>query len=481
MSEIIDNLYFKMVVELKALPKDLQERIYKHASKNKNNKLLARLVERDDLDPNLDKELGANKNIAVRSAWLVKPKRSKAELNEVLKNEKRIKVIRTALASGKLPKSLYESLLDRCGYDEALAIAGDESCNDELRMKAMERAFECVSSPTTDYGFCAESINRLERVFSIDTELARRFLENRFNNENLVVLGYAGGEMSLDEQDSVVKVFISKIDKNKIKQEGDDIVHHLDVLVKLLQNMDEHSSFALNTLREIAKKINKEHKKSWIANRAERLISVLDEIEKHRGSNKKPSQRLSFDGAETRAELETILEKVDNQYDSHSWVYSRSYWGGLTRQLLLSKLSNVDDIVKAEDWIDFEASRVDYSEIESTKIGALAMLSWEPIDSNLQKAREPKVALRSLIELCKSNNTYYKNLEQILVSKYFDDDLLDLIPATELLNLSDSKLEFIADLLSERLKSEESWHNFETIVDDFTGSFSELLEISNKL
>lgn len=481
MNDIVDSLYLKMVSDLKTVPAEIQERIYNYASKNKDNKLLAKLVMRDDLDPKLDKELGKNKNIAVRSAWIVKPKRSKEELNQVLQNEKRIKVIRVALSSGKLPKSLYDSLLDRCGYDEAISIAGDEACNESLRLKAMRKAFDQVGSVETVFGFNAESINRLERVFSIDTDLARKFVDADPSNENMVVLAFAGGELSIEEQNMVVNKFLSSIDKNKIKNEGDDVVHHLDALTKVLQNMLDYSPDSLDKLKDVAKSLIKYHKKSWVANRAERLLSILDEIEQYRGKSKKQSPRLSLENVSSRNEFESILESVSKQYSSHSWIYSRSYWGGLTRQMLLSKYSVAEDIIKAEDWLDVEAARVDYADIESSKVGALAILSWEPIDINLKKAREPKVALRSLIELAKDNTLFYRNLEQILTSKYFEDEFLDMIPAADLLNLSDSKLEFIASLLNQNLKNEDSWQTFETIANDFTGSFSELLEISNKL
>ena len=88
---------FQVILDKKIIPEKIQNKIYQHAVINNDYELIVKLINLDNLDSNLDKEIAKIKNSKVRSAWLSKKGRSVSEISEVLQNEKRKKVINEAI------------------------------------------------------------------------------------------------------------------------------------------------------------------------------------------------------------------------------------------------------------------------------------------------------------------------------------------------------------------------------------------------
>lgn len=95
-----------------ALDTGLQRRILEHARRNDARDLAVALLGRNDLDPEIDREIGRSSELDVLIPWILRSGRDPGELVERLNRETRVKILSTLAGTAGLPETAYTALAE---------------------------------------------------------------------------------------------------------------------------------------------------------------------------------------------------------------------------------------------------------------------------------------------------------------------------------------------------------------------------------
>ena len=103
---------FHLMVDKKNIPKKIQNKIFQYALINNDYILFEKLLNLNNIDPEIDKEISKIKASNVRSAWLSRDGRGKSQIIELLKSEKRKKLINELINANPTSVNLINAIIE---------------------------------------------------------------------------------------------------------------------------------------------------------------------------------------------------------------------------------------------------------------------------------------------------------------------------------------------------------------------------------
>lgn len=146
MTSQVARMYASMVGDhLAPLHPAMQRRIKDFAAGSGDTGLVAALIARKDIDPEIELELSRSSDLEVLSAWASSPRRSSEELAERLGSEKRVGALLALARRGGLPSEVYRMIASRGSVKLSEALLDNSSTPHDVRVDALRFL---VSRPT---------------------------------------------------------------------------------------------------------------------------------------------------------------------------------------------------------------------------------------------------------------------------------------------------------------------------------------------
>jgi hypothetical protein len=135
---------------------NVQQRVYKYASHNKDIELLVRLCHLANLDPDMDQLLSKRQEADVLVAWASRPGRTSEELIERFSKEKRATLLTQVATKGDLPDTLYLELAQHPSASVGEAILSNSKAPVAARAAAAANAMRTVRTSWSTQSRVAE-------------------------------------------------------------------------------------------------------------------------------------------------------------------------------------------------------------------------------------------------------------------------------------------------------------------------------------
>ncbi len=472
MSNNISN-FFKSVLQLHSVADHIQKRIFQYGIKNKDYVLLTELTKRNDLCLEIEEKLKNVQAVNVKVEWAKKPHRSEAELVDLVKNEKRVKVLSALASREDSPEAIYRAIASH-GKGQALeAILLNNKIESDIKLLAAKRYSESTrvnnlkashhvilgNDPivANEIALHAKSLQLgLAALMSAKSNAKKESIENiltLFENylKSFEKADYSQNYTAINASDEITSAMSNShyIDK--------DLIIKCKNIIKLCKSKIDKSSYYANKLDDhlAALKNIKINDKATIS-LTELAKNVVTDIDKANLASLIAKQRTSVENSTYLAIARNENYSADEIYD----ILSNAYLGWYGNRALLYSINL----------------------LPADKAAALYLNSYQVgDDSIIEKYNNPHQLLCEAVKLSVLKNSIHPGL---IKSKYMNKEIIKFLPLSIFIYesiptaITSEVMDYMIDNLGE---NESSWDTMTSLADQYDGSYYDLIELSKTL
>jgi hypothetical protein len=462
--------FYRSVLDLPKVDPTMQRQILRHGSRRGDHGLLAQLAARPDLEIGLDKELGTIDAAVVKVAWASRPERTEADLVELVRTEKRIKVLAALAARDDLPVALYTAIANhgRGGALEALLL--NTKVDIDVKLVAAQRY--AVESRGVRVSHSLNSVLSQEPQV---TEIMARYTKNYYLAA--AATSIQTSEFTAETYANVVKLAMQRLNDqtDAPKYETVNEMEAIGTAVSEDSDRDEQlvASF-ITALRETGVRLTG----SWLKDRFTDLAGKLEK------SAPLSATKIDLVAAARDARTEQDVIKLITLFATNS----SSMRGAAL--VAAAKNDNIDATALVEvlrsanyGWYVLREVMWAFPRISAEKAAALIM-SWSYMadDALIARHPEPTAVLMHTAQLaCR-----FDTVPQILLtSRFITNEAIDAMPFSVFMRtegVSIAVTQRVAEHISASLGDDDQvWETLHALAPDFTGSIAELVEVVSKV
>lgn len=476
------SLLYRTVLTNGELTVGVQQQILKYGVRNRDLELLAQLTRHSALDASVEAELAALPYAVVKAAWASRPSRTTTELEALVVNERRVKILAALAALEGLPEKVYETLAKCEGVTALVALATNEAAPLEARTAAAGRAAGILSLES--------KIPNALSLLATQPEFAPA-IGSEARHSSLLLTALETSALDETATSRALKLLAAEVEALVIKHKNPGLpatvqywvrnhIHDAAQLVSSIWNAAKSNSISdddLQRCRSVAKDVLNIAQRGQSSHWTAQLKTVVKEMSS--SQNSAQSIVTALRNASSPEELEALIEKHQNVLSlggngGRAAVYAvaRSPHLGVER---LRQMSSAR-------WLDWHSVQtLMRTTPDPDRLGALmALWPWWTTEM-LEKAKDPRAALAAMIKYSKQWSTTLP--QDILSSKWLDSDLAAELPLQCFYpaNANSVTAKRLAELLESKLTEQRHWEHFETLGSSFNGSINDLLEVANRL
>ena len=459
--------FFLSVLSLSNLSKEIQERIFDYGIKCSDYDLLANLASRGDLDPDIDKLLSTVDSANVRVAWAKKPQRTADELVNLVKKEKRVKVLSALASRTDSPEEILRAIALH-GKGQALeSLLLNNNVDLDIKIEAATR-----------YGKLATDIKRV----STQQQIALSndpFLSNIIasNTSSLTLadaaLTAAGNRANKDSINNFINLYSKYYTTISKKDYSSGDYQYLETITCSLELTNETDKELIKTTKSLISILMKEYDKSKSTYYFDRVESLLDRIDKIKENDSETISILDFAKAVSSPEEKlTLSKRLENE------TIDNSVYLALARNENISA-SELYDIVEKHNfgWYSYKSLALSLNMLPYDKAGALLLHFHYTDDALLEKTADPHKVLLEATKLANSKGDFPYF---VLQSKYFTSEIIKYLPVDVFIhdnihqNITTSLVEYITTELGD---NSQYWDTLASLSEEYEGPFLELINL----
>jgi hypothetical protein len=459
--------FFLSVLSLSNLSKEIQERIFDYGIKYSDFDLLATLASRSDLDPDIDKLLSTVDSANVRVAWAKKPQRTAEELVNLVKKEKRVKVLSALASRTDSPEEILK----------AIALHGKGQALESLLLNN-NVDLDIKKEAATRYGKLATDIKRVSTqqqiALSNDPFLANIIASNTSSLTLAdAALNAAGNRANKDSINNFINLYSKYYTTISKKDYSSGDYQYLETITCALELTNETDKELIKTTKSLISMLMKEYDKSKSTYYFDRVESLLDRIDKIKENDSETISILDFAKSVSSSEEKLTLNKrLENE------TIDNSVYLALARNENISA-SELYDIVEKHNfgWYSYKSLALSLNMLPYDKAGALLLHFHYTDDALLEKTTDPHQVLLEATKLANSKGDFPFF---VLQSKYFTSEIIKYLPVDVFIhdnihqNITTSLVEYITTELGD---NSQYWDTLASLSEEYEGPFLELINL----
>jgi hypothetical protein len=474
MSNNITNFY-KSVLLLQDLSQSVQNRIYQYGMKHNNYDLLSDLIKRDDLDKNIEEKLSHVSAVNVKVEWAKKKHRTNQELSDLIRNEKRVKVLSALASREDTPDVIYKAIAEH-GKGQALeALLINNKVEQDIKSIAAKR-----------YALSTNVKNSLKTVHHIilrNDPIVSDIIAQYSKSLHLGIaaLTAAGSSAKEESINNILKLYSSYLDEFQSAHYNENYiaVSVAEELVTALKSSDYTNKTIIKECKNVLKNCkSKVNSQSYYSSKVDDAINDLDLI-----IIKEKSTVSIIDlakNAKTDNDKKSLLERINKLRNVENSVYiaiarNENYTADEVYDILSDKYFG---------WYGNRALIYCLNLLPADKAAAIYLNSYQVgDDSILERFSNPYQLLHESIKLSikKGNGNIHPGL---IKSKYINKEIIKSLPLSIFrdqsvpLNITSELIEYMTSSLGD---SESAWETVSVLGDQYDGSCYELIKLSKSL
>ena len=139
----LTSLYIELILDRRTpIGPDVQQRICDHARRLGVESLLTGLLQRDELAPDVDAQIGRSADLAVLIPWILRPGRDPEQLVARVAREKRVTVLVALAETSGLPWEVYEELAAHPSEKVLKALVHNGTLDERIHRRAIRALVE---------------------------------------------------------------------------------------------------------------------------------------------------------------------------------------------------------------------------------------------------------------------------------------------------------------------------------------------------
>lgn len=200
MSTSVQNFYLGLLADPHATP-ELQKKIFLYASRRKHLRLLATLAGHPNLDDEVDVLLGEFPDASVKAAWVRRPGRDKAILEELALRDTRASVLEGVAMVHDLSTAAYLKIVKRKQRKALWAVISNLTAPLEAKEAAASALGACYNTTTVGY----REAELLKTMFGDMPELLPALIKEA-THPTVLTLAVSSEEISSEKFDEIIKM-----------------------------------------------------------------------------------------------------------------------------------------------------------------------------------------------------------------------------------------------------------------------------------
>lgn len=472
MSNNISN-FFKSVLQLHSVSDKIQERIFQYGIKNKDYFLLTELIRRNDLCLDIEDRLKNVQAVNVKVEWAKKPHRTEDELIDLVKNEKRVKVLSALASREDCPETIFKAIAKH-GKGQALeALLLNNKIDNDIKLLAAKRYSE--SAKVKNLKASHHVILGNDPIIANEIALHTKCL-----NLGLAALSAAKSNAKKESIENVISIFDSYLNTfdRAHYAENYTAINATDELVSAMQNSDYIDRDLLKKCKDSLKlcksKIDQdsyygrkvddnltELKKIVIKDKVtisltELAKNVVTDIDKENLANLIAKQKTSIENSTYLAMARNENYSAEEIYD----ILANAYLGWYGNRALLYSINL----------------------LPADKAAALYLNSYHiGDDAVIEKYNNPHQLLSEAVKLSVKKNCIHIGL---IKSKYMSKEMIKFLPLSIFMhdsvpiNITSDMIDYMINMLGD---TDSSWDTVASLADQYDGSCYDLIELSKTL
>lgn len=485
---------FQIMLDKKSVPKLIQNKIYQYALIHKDYYLIEKLLNIDNIDLDIDKDISKIKVSNVRAAWLSRDGRGQSQIVEFLRSEKRKKLINELINTKPTSSNLINAIVESTSNVDILySISKGEQYSKSSRDLASEKL---LYYKIIDPQKCLDSIDSYQAEELIDLFEDNKKFISKFSNEKAPTIIFAKSwatELRNEEQKIVFDILCTQsLDKLKGKHLSYHNTKPIKNLIDFTYNLLQHSNVSNENYEKLQIILNKVLKTSALSFYFEE-INLLNKIISLSYKCEMPLIRYG-NGLKKSSEFNEFVEILLDLFSKHT-LNENYKFDKIMRNFLFNKLlsnENYGKLLKSypSDYASIKkaAKKLDSSDYEKQAylvLHSLINYEYEPVDTILKLFTNPDRVYNVAIEIIARSAEYNLAIEAMIASKYLSKDSLSKFTFTKLPLIFDNNNSRYSDLLKSIIEDivddESGWLNFVNLANEFEGSLSEFIIMSKKL
>lgn len=483
MSATIAGL-FQTLLKSETLAVELQEKIYSFAVTNNDHQLLIDLLAHNSLSTDIDSRIKTIDTASVKVAWLARPNRSLTDVLDVLKNEKRVTLLKVLASRDDLSQDTYSVILGNSFSPTLLlTIAGNSAIDNKLRESAVFRYLD-IDCDHKEPLTCEKCSARFAKLFVTAPEFIDSVIQK---SSNLSVLLAASDStfIGFKNQELLAEAITDLFESN-----GQFIASPWDGCGALLYRFSNDianngavSSNCANRLTLIIDKIlkNKNDQNSYRYQSFEECKKVLIAGVKIKPDNLSEKASSLF----SENDVDEFIEEVNRQKGTSAQL-SQAYRRLQSFAIAVSNNphSTVAQMEKVIEWLQWDGCQALLKLLADPRKIALLLVKgrfYTELDNSLKRVKSPEEVLTHMIEFLGNEYGYYH--DAILSSTYLTKNHLLSLPIAALAKgtLSKENTSTLEAILLEIISNDLHWNTFEHISGEFKGSITEVIALAKLL
>ena len=485
---------FHIMVDKKNIPKKIQNKIFHYALINNDYILFEKLLNLNNIDPEIDKEISKIKASNVRSAWLAREGRSKSQIIELLKSEKRKKLINELINENPTSVNLINAIIEITSNINILySISNGQQFSKSSRNLASGKLLSLKIVEAREY---LDSIESFQAQELIDLFEANKKFLSKYANETAPTILFAKSwitKLNNGEEDRVFDILCTQsLAKLKDKHLSYYNTKPIKNLIEFTYNLLHYSKVSDDNHEKLQFILNKVLNTSALSFYFEE-IKLLNKIFELNAKYK--MSLLEYANTITRTSdynefIDILVDLFSKNNANDNYVFEKIMRNFLDNKLL-SK-GNYGKLLKwyPSDYLSFKKAAKKLDIVDTEKQAYLMLHSvvnyeYEPVDVLLKSFSNPERVYKDAINILVRSNEHNVAIEAMISSKYLSKDCLSKFSFMQLALITDSNNKRYSDILQSIIEDivddENGWLNFVNLANEFEGSLSEFIVLSKRL
>lgn len=485
---------FHIMLDKKSIPKIIQNKIFQYALTNNDYILFEKLLNIKNIDHNIDIEISKIKNTNVRSAWLSRAGRSKSEIIELLKSEKRKKIINSLINDNPEAVNLINGIIEITSNVNILySISNGKQFSKSSRVLASEKLLSYKIIEAREYLNSIESYQAQELINLFDGN--DKFL-SKYSNETAPTILFAKSwvtKLSNKEEDRVFDILCTQsLEKLKGKHLSYYSTKPIKNLIEFTHNSLHYSKVSVENYAKLHLILNKVLKTSALSFYFEE-INLLNKIIELSSKYKMPL--IEYGNTLSRSNdynefIDILVDLLTKHNANDNYIFEK-----IMRNFLDNKMLSKDNYGRLLKWYPSDyvsvkkaAKKLDTLDTEKQAylmLHSLVNYEYEPVDVILKLFSNPERVYEDAINILVGSDEYNLAIEAMISSKYLSKDCLSKFSFTKLALITNTDNSRYSDILQsiieDIVEDENGWLNFVNLANEFEGSLSEFIVLSKRL
>lgn len=461
---------------------NLQIKIFNYASRTKNTDLLARLASHADLDTSVDLLLKGSDYAAVKAAWASRDGRTVQDLQDLVKGEKRVKILQALAEKENLPEELYEAIANQSKGQGALtALCMNQSVSFETR-KVAAKNFAIIADEL-DGSRSSKLSNSVSAILTSSPDLGDTLVE--FTN-NPILICAASTNSPLNESNQLKVAHLMKSETSSMaknnNRNGYYAYNWISTSAESMNSFGKLSADAVQIIISAVTELINYHTKNNNKYYIDNLNDLIKELKVNNSKNYVDYVKLVSE-CNTCEELTDLVNKVSMLVNSSSRNNLNFRADSVALAVIASPYSNpthVKEMCHFLSWSTYRQALKVTNDMDKI-VQILYHAPYIGLENEISKTSDPRKCVEKLVAIYTSNDSQIP--AEILNSKFITKSVVEKLPLSVL--YSDSLpgviLSMIGEQLENGLASEEAWLNFEAIGSNFNGTIEDLIKVSSTL